>query len=675
MNKNTLITIMIALGALAGLYAARGRWHVEAQNRAVEICVDYTDALQLSLAAHKPFPETLRALHRAGVSSLAIAEDPMDAIRLMGAMSEVAISPTDTVLTFEPEFPGQEQRVIDALTHKTKLSFQVTGDAIAVRAPYYQFSGVGVGLNPVEVNNALAAGFYICPRVYNYPGVSRAAIDWMLQQLVQQCTDPKTGKPKATEVIFSGFDVLGSRGKINDTAAALAMTGLHYGSIEFGKQVGDDDLSRAAINSLVRVHSIGGNEMPLMDEPTAVGRFILGARERNIRVCYVRLFLNGLAGQPDVMAANTEFLKEVVDGLEEGGITITGAHPYRDEPLPTGKWTQRGILFLLALGTVGASMLLLRQIFGLDGRPFWILLAIGLLASMYLLKHGLIGRQLLALASACAFPSIGLIAINLPRAATAAMAPMAALRAALGRFCLASMWTFLGILMVVGLLAARIFMLHVEQFMGIRLAIVMPMVITLVYYGLGLAELNPEATWAERKRVIAERYAEFARSPLKIGPTFYTLIALAIVAVIVLRTGNDPGIGVSGAETKFRALLEKILFVRPRTKDFLFGHPFLLYGLALAFLGNRKWLTVFLAAGAIGQADLLNTFCHIHTPIVYSLVRALLGLVIGVAIGAVVFLLAAPFLRPREPHSADRPGHSADLPGEPAPPRSYGVDV
>jgi hypothetical protein len=200
-------------------------------------------------------------------------------------------------------------------------------------------------------------------------------------------------------------------------------------------------------------------------------------------------------------------------------------------------------------------------------------------------------------------------------------------------------WTLLGILLVIGLLADRIFMLHIDGFQGIRLAIILPMFLALAYHGLGLADIPIDASWEQRKARVKERWDEFVYSPLMMGQTIAGLIGLAIVGVVVLRSGNDPGVGVSGSEMSFRSFLNKLLFVRPRTKEFLFGHPLFLFGLAEAFSGNRKYLTLYLAAGAIGQASLLNTFCHIHTPLLFSFIRALLGWLIGAFFGAVLFWL------------------------------------
>jgi hypothetical protein len=133
---------------------------------------------------------------------------------------------------------------------------------------------------------------------------------------------------------------------------------------------------------------------------------------------------------------------------------------------------------------------------------------------------------------------------------------------------------------------------------------------------------------------------------MHVGQVLLGIIGLAIVGIILLRSGNDPGIGVSSNELWFRALLNKLLSVRPRTKEFLFGHPLLVAGLAFAFSGRRKPFALCMLAGAIGQSSLLNTFCHIHTPLTISVLRASLGLILGGIIGSFVFLALDRFLRP-----------------------------
>jgi hypothetical protein len=115
------------------------------------------------------------------------------------------------------------------------------------------------------------------------------------------------------------------------------------------------------------------------------------------------------------------------------------------------------------------------------------------------------------------------------------------------------------------------------------------------------------------------------------------LIALVALAMIVARTGNEPGVGVSGVELKFRSLLDRFLPARPRTKEFLLGHPALVLGLAFWLRGRRRWALPLLVIGVVGQVSLLNTFCHIHTPLMLSVVREVTGLIAGAAIGLALF--------------------------------------
>ncbi|HEX5324796.1 MAG TPA: DUF5693 family protein, partial [Capsulimonadaceae bacterium] len=470
---------------------------------------------------------------------------------------------------------------------------------------------------------------------------------------------------RATVLMFNGSDVLGNRANIDATAQAIQADDLHYGSIEFGKQIGDVDLSRAAADHTVRVHSIAGAEMPTMEEPTAVARFALAARERNIRVLYIRLFQNGLIHQPDVMQANLQYIGEIVQSLHDGGLRLGKAHSFSSDPLPAGHL--RDLLFaLMGIGVIAGFVLLIRQFTGLDGRLFWgVLIVFGLGgAFMAIRHHTAIGREGLALLAGMTFPSLGFVRCRLPKPRPDAGA-FAALEQAFRRFEGMTLWTLAGVAFVVGLLADRLFMLKVDEYVGIRLAMITPLVLTLIYYGFKLNDVSEEASFAERLAKVREEWGLFLASPLLMGQVVLGMIGLVIVVLIVLRSGNDPGVGVSSTELSFRTLLNKILFVRPRTKEFLFGYPLLVLGLALAAKGQRKWLLLFLCAGAIAQADLLDTFCHIHTPLLISVIRSLLGWVIGAVVGTVLYLLYHRFFLQRADTGTKQPALTAKREGSP----------
>jgi len=104
---------------------------------------------------------------------------------------------------------------------------------------------------------------------------------------------------------------------------------------------------------------------------------------------------------------------------------------------------------------------------------------------------------------------------------------------------------------------------------------------------------------------------------------------------------------VSATELKIRSLLDHYLLARPRFKD-MFGHAAMIIALFIVTKYRRRDLALPLfLLGAFGQESLLDTFCHLHTPLVASVWRAVLGIVIGIVTGALSFaVLNALLFRP-----------------------------
>lgn len=641
---NLLLVVLIALGLLSGLVSAAHRWSAESRNRRVELVVDYSDAQALANTTSRQVDDVLTQLRHAGITTVAVTEDTPASLNANGIATYTRAGNT-THIQFAPGFPGQRARVVQMLAHKAP-GLVVTTDGpsgLLVGAPWPQFSSVPIGLDMDTVNTIKRNKLLVAPRLVNFTGVTAQNIPWELAQTRQQCAGPAGIGP----VIFAGTSVLGNRALIETTAEALEANHLTYGSVELGKMFGDDDLSRLADAETVRVHSIGTEEMGTMDEPTAVERFVRAAKERNIRICYVRLFTSGLVHDADVLDANTAFIGKIVKNMREAHLTVGDgpAHAYADDPKP-------GIILrgLMALGVLGGSLLLLRVFTGIAGKAFVIAFVLGLVLALGLAAPGTTpkGREVLALVSACVFPALGLCAISLPRFLPNATNSLV-LRKAFTAYVQMTLVTVIGILLTVGLLSGRLFLLKVDAFLGVKLVLVTPIVLVAAYYGLGLAALSPRAGWAERKEAIGCSLRALAARPLLAGQVVVGIVALVALALFVARSGNDPGVGVSATELKTRALLDKYLFVRPRTKEFLLGHPALFLGLAAA--ASRRfpaWVLPLLVVGAIGQSSLMDTFCHLHTPLLVSALRGLIGWVLGAIFGALVWTaIARP---PKTPH-------------------------
>ncbi len=111
-------------------------------------------------------------------------------------------------------------------------------------------------------------------------------------------------------------------------------------------------------------------------------------------------------------------------------------------------------------------------------------------------------------------------------------------------------------------------------------------------------------------------------------------VFVGVLGYMLMRTGNVGSGWVSSFEQPLRDHLESWFVVRPRFKEFVFGHPLLLAGLLLmkrrsTLLDPR--LLIFL--GMIGQASMVNTFAHLHSPLALAISRSFLGLGFGVILG------------------------------------------
>ncbi len=180
-------------------------------------------------------------------------------------------------------------------------------------------------------------------------------------------------------------------------------------------------------------------------------------------------------------------------------------------------------------------------------------------------------------------------------------------------FVTANSVSLLGGLVVAAVLGDVFFMQKISDMPGVKLSLLLPMVLALfIVFPFDVLK----KTWNKNLRV---KHLVIAGA----------LIAAA--AVLLIRTGNNSNF-LFAPEQKLRELLEQLLFVRPRTKEFLFGHPMLLAG----FVFKKPVLIWF---GMIGQVSILNTFMHAHTPVTISLIRTVNGIWMGLLIGYIFVLL------------------------------------
>lgn len=615
--------LCIALGLIAALYAMAQRFRLEQRNRAVELAMDASDAQALADSEGLTLVDVLKRFRQVGVTSVAVSEETLVNLRDAG---KIVILPATAADGLPPQLTlkifSADSRLLARVAQQVTAKFPIApqwwaprgGGEAALALPNARavVSEMGLGLDTTQVEAARHAGLRLVARLKNYPSLNRNALAFMIDE---------AKKAGASSVICAEDEVLGYRDLIEDTARLLREAKLNYGTIEFAKQKGDALLARAMQGRVVRVHSILPKESLLLSPGEAVERFVRAAQERNVRLCYLRP-LPQL--KKDALQDNLRYVQALRDHLRRVGLVPQPSRAFGEFEMTFP------LLLLMSLGVIGGALLLLECLTPCSLPVHVGLTVIGLaLSSAALQLSPLLAAKLLALAASGIFPTLAFA--YSPVAQLAIRHSPFAIRNSFYVLFSTSVITLTGALLIAGLLSNWRFMTETDQFMGIKASQLIPVLLIAVIY---VGELFPSArTRRDRWASAREKFQALLNHPLFVK---YALIgAVAIVGGLlwIARTGNEPGVGVSEWELRFRAILERILIARPRTKEFLLAHPALFLAAFLATRGEKRWVIPLVLIGAIGQTSLLNTFCHIHTPLRVSLLRTFNGLWLGAGIG------------------------------------------
>lgn len=630
--------LLIAVGLIAALGGLWLRFRVEARTKAAALVLDHAQLRSLTVTAGRPEEDILRRFRTAGVTGVAVTEESLAELESDGVV-EVTMTPDPNGREYRVEArdPATAERISEfarhylrSVTEKLPKGDHVSlpgfgGGRLYVPGRWDEMRGLPIGLDEAVLRQVRAAGLEPVGRIQNPLGLTEDAIRWSLRRL-------RDGGVRV--VIFAGEEVMGYRGLMEKTADTMRELDLHYGSVEFGKQRGDEGLSRLVPDRVVRVHSISAAEMPRLTPQEAIERYVRAMAERNIRLDYVRL--------PGTVTEHTlddsvEYVEKLSKQMSAAGFVPGSPHgftPVWPSPL-TGKL---GVA-AMALGVGGGAALLLAALIPLSQRlqaGLALLLALGCAAVSVVPVS--VALSLVALVAAIVFPTLGFILAPLPVGAfegTQEAKPKQGLGAVILQFLAMSAITLVGAALVAGLLSELPYMIKIRSFAGIKAATVIPLLLVGWIYLTGMSNAYP--SWQEERDAIVERLRRFFDEPLRVWHTVAFVVAVVALALVVARSGNDSGVGVSELELKFRALLDRTLGVRPRTKEFMIGHPALLLGLLMAALPQwRRWALPVLLIGVIGQVGMLNSFCHLHSPLLLTVLRTFHGLWAGILIGLVL---------------------------------------
>jgi hypothetical protein len=630
--------VLIAIGLAAAIPVLSGRVAIEARDTSVELVVDYDEAATLAGASGLALDEVLRRLKAQGITGVGVAEDSLDRLLRTGR-GEIVMSEGPTaevgetaVVSIRVLDPERAARVARNLTAK----WRIQGEGWTPEDPVLRAMGatdrlaqVGVGWEPARIEAVKRAGLEPVARPLDSPVISAEGIHHTFEELMSH---------GMTSVLFQGKFVLGNRDLIPQTAERIRAGHLKYYAVELDVQEGTDQLSGLLDGQVIRTHSIGEAELLRMSREAAVERFARGVRERSIRCCFVRLLLDRACADP--MEHNAEYV-----GMIRAALAASRFVPGSAQTMPVHNEDHR-LDPLIGLGIGGGVSLALLLVLG-AGRA-WMAVSLGCVA-FGLAQKWVPGpsREALALLGALAFPMLGISAIRLDRpGGCPTVRPLAALL-------IAAAASTAGGVLVAGLMSDTMTMMRVEQFRGTKLALAGPVLAAALLYGFDL--LDQSRPLRTRLAVAGPRLRQILATPMSLGLLLGILVAAGGAAYMLARSGNAAASTQTGAEKAMRELLEGLLVYRPRTKEFLIGHPTLVVAAFLAALGRPWGRTLLATVATLGLTSLLNTFCHFHTPLIATLLRSAYGLIIGGMLGMVACALLAAWWKVQP----ERRGHGA----------------
>ena len=626
----------IALSTVISLFSVYRRWQVETQNRAVSIAVEFDTVEGLTASQGITIDQGLVDLKAQGVNALVLSEGTIGELLAKGqATLQTSTWPVNqgstTVMTPMSTLRFSDVTVMARAERGLRIRFQNLASRLKGRSvDTLDLPNVSpmvvrttpIGLDPRQVEVAKKMGFNIVARCANPPGVSAKGVVQTLEWVHEN---------GATVFLPEGDQVLGRRESLDTTIETLRNLKMLYATPEFAKIGGDINVVEKAPELVVRLHSAQAAELDKLTLGDAVERYSKAARERNMRMLMIRPFSFG-AEQPNRSFAS--FIKKIDDQIIGQGLAMGTAKPYQEPAIPK-------VLHLL-LGLALAPVIWYSiAVFVQDRRVR--LAGAGLISLLALLAYVKSGQHAMAFLASMAFPFLGFVIAdkislpNLPKA----LQPLPA-------FLLICLFSLVGGLCVAGMLNGLPFYIKADEFKGIKISVFVPIIGVGVFYLSKIGNL---------KKIMS--------GPINWSSVILGFGILAMLGFMIARTGNDNGVGASDGEVAFRGVLDKILFVRPRTKEFLIGHPLLFLGIGLlTFIRSRQpvlesetgpsedqstpalagWAALAMMVGSMGQTDIVNTLCHLHIPVMLSVARICLGVVIGSIIGLAVWIVALRFL-------------------------------
>lgn len=682
---NPVLIIVMLIGLVGALWLNYTRYQIEEQNKTVEMAMEYEGLQQLAAWEGLPFDDVLHQFKEAGVTSLIVFDTTLQKLNDKGLVYAVTgrellqdgvngtggrfapvmkdkviadavyITSGSSPVTFKEVEEDLHLRYADSrikVVSENPRIIRVMGDPRILEKDNYDtkqpLMQAPLGLSTEEMQKVANAGFNVIVRPQNYLPVTEKQIDSVFERI-------DASGANVVSYIGCGKEVVGFPDKLDYMAEKLKSHNMvfgmveHYTQLQFAPMEGLIPLAEKMDYQVARSYIIGQDEQRKLKMPEALRRWALTDEERNIRINYIKPFMLPQNGQ-DILELNLDYVSSIAADVKARGFKLGTSDVFTNpDGTATGYFPDKKLLILPALAVVAACWMYVSLTFGF--LPFkWqniIMASSGLCVACLLLKaQSPLLRQVLAFASACVFPVLSMIVIiewweSVKVRCKCMVQFIMRTTVQLG---LAVLMSLCGAAMISALLGDVRFFLEIDIYRGVKLTFIMPVLLMLLWY---VKRFNVFGGKTGGGLLADARYLLSTHIRLE---HLFILGVLAFVAYIFVgRSGHTSGVPVLGIELKMRAMLEQLMYARPRTKEFMIGHPaFFVAAYAAYYKAPRLWQMVLVAAAVIGQGSLVQTFAHMRTPVIMSYVRALDGYWLGALIGicaVIVLNLLMPYLQ------------------------------
>ena len=680
---NPLLLAVIVIGLVCALWLNVVRHDVEQKNNTVEMAMEYEGLRKLAALQGLPEEDVLRQFKDAGINSLMIFDTTLERLTNNGEIQTVTggelrqaaalgsgmgvfanVGTGDVEENAAYVAATDKQSVLDDVEQDLCLRYGADRVKVVSENPriikikgsttplpegkYDEPQGLlqaPLGLPVQDMRKVAALGFKIIVRPQNYVDVTDEQIDSIFARIKEAGVPVDALMPCGTEVVGypNKMKHLGERMQENNMTLVMLE---HYTQLQFAKIDGLLPLAEFNDYKAARSYVIDPTEQKKISVGEALRRWALTDEERNIRVNYIRPFLMPEGGQ-DIMKTNLKYVRDIKASVEARGYTIGEAGVFAAKGDGFAPYFPSKLSFIpVLLAIVAGVVLYLSLLFNLSGSrqlALWAVLSAGGLALLFI-GRGLLTRQLLALAAASVFPVLSMSVIfNIwDKNTTDKHSLLSICWKGIWQLALAIALSLVGAAFLSAILTDSRFLLEIDIYRGVKLTFILPVIFTAILF---IKRYDLLQVVGKGLQTLWKRLNGLLDTGLTFRHVVVLLVLMFIAYYFVGRSGHTGGVPVPAIELKMRAFLEQLMYARPREKEFMIGHPmFFLAVLAVYRCAPRWWQFALTCAAVIGQGSLVQTFCHMRTPVVMSFVRALDGYAVGVVFGVAGVLVIGALL-------------------------------